>query len=76
MEKNGLFYFMVNVLGQYGYSFMVTTQNENISDRAIIKQCSQKELFQDETDRDYAVVDDFVTEYDINAMSNHTYNID
>lgn len=47
-------FYLVNVPGKYGYSFMVNTALEGESD--ILEKCSEKELFNDEDDVTYASV--------------------
>lgn len=60
--KKERFYYMVNVTGKYGYSFMVHSKyclNENE-----VLELS-RELFENTEDLHYASVDDCVTEYDV-----------
>ena len=47
-------FYLVNVPGKYGYSFMVNTALEDESD--ILTKCSEKELFNDDEDVNYASV--------------------
>ena len=69
-------YFMVNVSGRNGYSFMVTTTDNNIDDSEVISRCQDKELFYNTEDAYYAEVDDLVTDYDKKAFEHATYDID
>ena len=61
MEKN---YYKIDVMGRYGYSFMVSS-NDMLDESEVLDKALAKGLFQDELDADYAVVDDLVTQYDI-----------
>ena len=53
-ESSSEKFYLVNVPGKYGYSFMVKTALEGESD--ILEKCSEKELFNDEDDVTYASV--------------------
>lgn len=73
---DGLNYIMVNVSGKYGYSFMVTTKYDNMSEQEILNACLINDLFQEETDAEIASIDTDVYEDDIRHFKNCTYNID
>ena len=47
-------FYLVNVPGRHGYSFMVNTALEDESD--ILEKCSELDLFNDEEDAIYASV--------------------
>lgn len=73
--KKERFYYMVNVTGKYGYSFMVYSKyclNENE-----VLELS-RELFENTEDLHYASVDDCVTEYDVAHFEENSclFNID
>lgn len=53
MELN---YFLVNVPGKYGYSFMVRTEMTEDDEDAILDACLEQDLFDDEEDRDEASI--------------------
>ena len=77
MKKNGLNYFLVNVITRKnGYSFMVTSQYDNLTDDEIITLCSEKDLFAEKEDNEFAEIDTLIDEYDINAFEEFTYSID
>ena len=75
MEQNGKHYYKVDVSGRNGYSFMVVS-NDVLDEYDVIDKSLAKGLFDDETDADYAVVDDLVSEYDIENFKNCTHEID
>ena len=58
-------YYKIDVMGKNGYSFMVETDEELPYDEDAIDLAVEHNLFQDSEDADYAVVDDLVTERDI-----------
>ena len=58
-------YYKIDVIGKNGYSFMVETDEELRYDEDAIDLAVEHHLFQDSEDADYAVVDDLVTERDI-----------
>lgn len=77
MKKDGLNYFLVNVITRKnGYSFMVTSQYDNLTDDEIITLCSEKDLFAEKEDYEFAEIDTLIDEYDINAFEEFTYSID
>ena len=53
-ESSSEKFYLVNVPGKHGYSFMVNTALEDELD--ILTKCSEKELFNDEEDVNYASV--------------------
>lgn len=73
---DGLNYIMVNVPGKYGYSFMVATKDDNMSEQEILNACLVKDLFQEETDVEIASIDRDVFDDDIRHFKDCTYNID
>ena len=75
-ERYSLHYFMVNVPGKYGYSFMVTTENDNMSELEILNACLAKDLFEEATDFEIAEINRDVFEDDIEHFKDFTYNID
>ena len=75
MEQNGKHYYKVDVSGKNGYSFMVVS-NDVLDEYDVIDKSLAKGLFDDETDADYALVDDLVSEYDIENFKDCTHEID
>mgnify|MGYP006874702645 CR=1 FL=1 len=75
MEQNGKHYYKVDVSGRNGYSFMVVS-NDVLDEYDVIDKSLAKGLFDDETDADYALVDDLVSEYDIENFKDCTHEID
>ena len=75
MEQNGKHYYKVDVSGRNGYSFMVVS-NDKLDEYDVIDKALAKGLFDCETDADYALVDDQVSEYDIENFKNCTHEID
>lgn len=75
MEQNGKHYYKIDVSGRNGYSFMVVS-NDVLDEYDVIDKALVKGLFDDETDADYAVVDDLVSEYDIENFKDCTHRID
>lgn len=74
MEKNNKIYYKIDVPGRHGYSFMVTS-NDVLDEGEVLDKALAKGLFQDELDADYAVVDDLVTDYEIEVFKDCTYEI-
>ena len=72
MEKK--FYYKIDVAGRHGYSFMVFSTDE-LDEGEVLDKALAKGLFQDEIDADYAVVDDLVTDYEIEFFKDCTYEI-
>jgi len=71
MEYNGKHYYKIDVPGHYGYSFMVVSNDElDVLHKAYLNGC-----FNDATDLRYAIVDDLVSENDIEFFKNCTYDI-
>lgn len=75
MWKNGNYFYKVDVMGRNGYSFMVVS-NDALDEGDVIDKALAKGLFDDETDADYAVVDDLVSEYDIENFKDCTHRVD
>ena len=76
--SNHLNYITVSVLGKYGYSFMVTTKDDNLSEQDILIACLNKDLFEADEDIERASIDRDVTGEDIRFFKGGgcTYNID
>jgi hypothetical protein len=74
MEQRNKIYYKIDVLGKHGYSFMVTS-NDAIDEGEVLDKALAKGLFQDEIDADYAVVDDLVSEHEIEVFKNCTYDL-
>jgi hypothetical protein len=74
MEKNNKFYYKIDVMGKHGYSFMVSS-NDMLDEGEVLDLSVSKGLFEDEIDADYAVVDDLVSDYDIENFKDYTYEI-
>lgn len=70
-------YYMVNISGHYGYSFMIES-TEELTELEVIDIASERDLFNDITDRHYAIVDDLVTDTDIEHFkkNNCCHNVD
>lgn len=75
MEQNGNYFYKVDVMGRNGYSFMVVS-SDALDEGDVIDKALAKGLFDDETDADYAVVDDLVSEYDIENFKDCTHRVD
>lgn len=75
MWKDGKHFYKVDVMGRNGYSFMVVS-NDVLDEGDVIDKALAKGLFDDETDADYAMVDDLVSEYDIKNFKDCTHSID
>ena len=75
-RKDGLTYVMINVFGKDGYSFMVTTSNENVFEDDVLNACQEKNLFSDVEDIYLATIETMVDEKDVEFFNNCTYNID
>lgn len=75
MWKNGNYFYKVDVMGRNGYSFMVVF-SDALDEGDVIDKALAKGLFDDETDADYAVVDDLVSEYDIENFKDCTHRVD
>lgn len=74
MEQNNKIYYKIDVMGKHGYSFMVSS-NDMLDEGEVLDKALAKGLFQDEIDADYAVVDDLVSDYDIENFKDCTYEI-
>ena len=75
MERNGKHYYKIDVMGRNGYSFMVVSKEE-LDEVDVLNKSYIKGLFDDDNDAHYAVVDDLVSEYDIENFKNCTHSID
>lgn len=74
MEYKGKHYYKIDVPGHYGYSFMVVS-NEELDELDVLHRAFLCDLFSDDNDVHYAVVDDLVSEYDIENFKNCTHSI-
>ena len=74
MEQNNKIYYKIDVMGKHGYSFMVSS-NDVLDEGEILDKALAKGLFQDEIDAEYAVVDDLVSEHEIEVFKSCTYEI-
>lgn len=74
MGQNNKIYYKIDVPGKHGYSFMVTS-NDVLDEGEVLDKALAKGLFQDELDADYAVVDDLVSDYEIEVFKSCTYEI-
>lgn len=74
MEQNNKHYYKIDVMGRHGYSFMVSS-NDMLDEDEVLDKALTKGLFQDELDAEYAVVDDLISEYDIENFKDCTYEI-
>lgn len=76
MEHNGKHYYKIDVPHiRDGYSFMVVSKDE-LDDFDVLYKAFLNGCFDDATDMNYAVVDDLVSENDIEFFYNCTYDID
>ena len=66
MEKK--FYYKIDVPGKHGYSFMVSS-NDMLDEGEVLDKALAKGLFDDDEEADYAIVDDWVSEYDIESFT-------
>ena len=58
------YYYTINVPGKYGYSIMVSS-DEDLSDEEVINRAYNKGLFDNQVDDvDYAIVDNLIDEKD------------
>lgn len=71
---NQKYYYKIDVLGKHGYSFMVSS-NDVLDEGEVLAKALAKELFQDENDANYAVVDSLISDYDIENFKDCTYEI-
>lgn len=74
MDQDNKIYYKIDVTGKHGYSFMVSS-NDMLDEGEVLDKALAKGLFQDEIDADYAVVDDLVSDYDIEHFKSCTYEI-
>lgn len=72
--ENKDFYYKIDVMGRNGYSFMVKS-NEELNENEVISRCLDNDYFDDSRDADYAMVDDLISQYDIDNFSSCTFNI-
>ena len=74
MEQNNKIYYKIDVMGKHGYSFMVSS-NDVLDEGEVLDKALAKGLFQDEIDAEYAIVDDLVSEHEIEVFKSCTYEI-
>ena len=72
---NQKYYYKIDVPGRYGYSFMVVSNNE-LDETQVLNKALVHELFDDKKDANYAIIDDLISNYDIEIFKNCTYEID
>lgn len=72
---NQKYYYKIDVPGRYGYSFMVVSNNE-LDETQVLNKALVHELFDDKKDANYAIIDDLISNYDIENFKNCTYEID
>lgn len=72
MEYKGKHYYKIDVPCHYGYSFMVVS-NDELDELDVLHKAYG--YFNDATDLRYAIVDDLVSENDIEFFKNCTYDI-
>ena len=75
MEHNGKHYYKIDIMGRNGYSFMVVS-NDELDEIDVLHKAYLNGCFDDATDLNYAVVDDLVSEYDIENFKSCTHSID
>ena len=75
MEHNGKHYYKIDIMGRNGYSFMVVS-NDELDELDVLHKAYLNGCFDDATDLNYAVVDDLVSEYDIENFKSCTHSID
>ena len=64
-KYNNRHYYKIDVVGQHGYSFMVSTANELPYEDDAVDVAIELDAFECGRDASYAVVDDLVSENDI-----------
>ena len=74
MEQDNKIYYKIDVMGKHGYSFMVSSNNM-LYENEVLDLALAKGLFQDEIDAEYAIVDDLVSEREIEVFKSCTYDI-
>lgn len=72
---NQKYYYKIDVPGRYGYSFMVVSNNE-LDETQVLNKALVHELFDDKKDANYAIIDDLISNYDIENFKDCTYKID
>lgn len=65
----GKHYYKIDVMGANGYSFMVCSADE-LDEGEVVNRSLDAGFFDDSTDADYSVVDDFISEHDILHFKN------
>lgn len=70
-EYNGRHYYKIDVMGKYGYSFMISTPNELPDEYDAVDVAWELDAFECDDDAKYAVVDDLVSVHDIELFNEH-----
>ena len=66
--------YSINVPGRNGYSFAV--KGEIANEEEAIEKASERELFYDTEDAEYAVAEDITdSEYDLNGLKSATFEV-
>jgi hypothetical protein len=71
---NQKYYYKIDVPGRYGYSFMVTSNNE-LDKIQILNKALIQGLFDDDIDARHATIVNTINDYDIENFKNCTYEI-
>ena len=72
---NQKYYYKIDVPGRYGYSFMVVSNNE-LDETQVLNKALMHGLFNDNVDANYAIIDNLISNYDIENFKDCTYEID
>lgn len=77
MFYNGKFYYKIDIHGPNGYTFMVYSSTEFDNTYDILKRCRILGYFDDDTDMNYAEIDELISVYDIEhfTKNNIAWNI-
>ena len=59
-----MFFYKIDVIGENGYSFMVSS-NDLLDDNEVIDKAKESGLFTEDIDANYAFIDDLVDETDV-----------
>lgn len=72
---NQKYYYKIDIPGKHGYSFMVVANNK-LNEIQILNKALVHGLFNDNIDANYAIIDNLVSNYDIENFKDCTYEID
>lgn len=72
---NQKYYYKIDVPGRHGYSFMVVSNNE-LDEIQVLDKALVYGLFNDNVDANYAIIDNLISNYDIENFKDCTYEID